>query len=109
MYQVEEQARQQCAGADEVKALRQAKTKPVLAALRAAIAYSLLGSCALAGVDPWAYLKDVFEKQAGGWPQGKVFDLLPAEWAEDHPEHRLSRAARDAAPAVANQPPAQAG
>lgn len=75
---------------------------------RAAIAYSLLGSCALAGVDPWAYLKDVFEKLAGGWPQGKVFDLLPAEWAEDHPEQRLPRLTPVTAPAVTNQPQVQA-
>lgn len=54
---------------------------------RAAIAYSLLGSCALLGVNPWAYLKDVFEKLSRGWPKGMIFDLLPADWAEDHPEH----------------------
>jgi len=58
---------------------------------RAAIAYSMLGSCALVGVNPWAYLKDVFEKLARGWPKGKIFDLLPADWAEDHPEHLLPK------------------
>lgn len=58
---------------------------------RAAIAYSMLGSCALVGVNPWAYLKDVFEKLARSWPKGKIFDLLPVDWAEDHPEHMLKK------------------
>lgn len=77
---------------------------------RAAIAYSLLGSCVLVGVDPWAYLKDVFEKLAGGWPQGKIFDLLPADWAEDHPEHRLPTGkAADTDTTSVNQPEVQEG
>lgn len=76
---------------------------------RAAIAYSLLGSCALAGVDPWAHLKDVFEKLSRGWPKGRIFDLLPADWAEDHPEHCLPvKSAQTAAAATITRPKSQA-
>ena len=47
---------------------------------RAAILYSILGSCALAGVDPWAYLRDVLDKLAGNWPHHRLDELLPAQW-----------------------------
>jgi transposase len=56
---------------------------------RAAIAYTILGSCALAGINPWAYLRDVFEKLAAGWPMKRIEELLPAVWAENHPEHLI--------------------
>jgi len=56
---------------------------------RAAIAYTILGSCALVGIDPWAYLRDVFAKLASGWPMSRIEELLPSVWAENHPEHRL--------------------
>ena len=56
---------------------------------RAAIAYTILGSCALVGINPWAYLRDVFEKLAAGWPMKRIEELLPAVWAENHPEHLI--------------------
>jgi transposase len=68
---------------------------------RAAIAYSLLGSCTLASVDPWAYLKDVLEKIAGGWKQSRIDELLPDKWAGTHPHHLIdqpSTAAEDGSP-----------
>lgn len=33
---------------------------------RAAVLYSIIGSCALQGVEPWAYLKDVLQRLANG-------------------------------------------
>lgn len=44
---------------------------------RAAIMYTLLGTCSLAGVDPWAYLRDVLQRIADGWPQSRLDELLP--------------------------------
>ncbi|HEX5752315.1 MAG TPA: transposase domain-containing protein [Archangium sp.] len=42
--------------------------------------YTLVATCVLAGVDPWAYLTDVLEKLAGGWPQCRLEELLPPMW-----------------------------
>jgi transposase len=50
-------------------------------AKRAAIAYSLIGTCALCGVDPWEYLRDVLTKMAGKWPRSRIAELLPPNWA----------------------------
>ena len=60
---------------------------------RAAIAYSILGSCQLAGVDPIEYLSDVLPRLAG---QIRIIDLpalLPSRWA-------AARAAATAAPSA---------
>jgi len=46
----------------------------------------VLGTCALHGIDPWAYLRDVLEKIAAGWPQREIDRLLPDAWADEHPE-----------------------
>jgi transposase len=53
---------------------------------RAAVAYSVLATCALHEVDPWVYIKDVLEKIAGGWSQRDIDRLLPDRWLEEHPE-----------------------
>lgn len=47
---------------------------------RAAIFYTILGSCTLAGVNPWEYLRDVLDKIANGWPNSRLDELLPAKW-----------------------------
>ena len=47
---------------------------------RAACVYTLVATCVLAGVDPWAYLADVLEKLAQGWPQRRLEELLPPMW-----------------------------
>jgi len=60
---------------------------------RAAIIYTVFGTCRLHDIDPWAYLQDVLTKLADGWLQSRVDELLPPNWA----------AARHAA-AEANQP-----
>ena len=44
---------------------------------RAAIRYSLIGTCGLQGIEPWAYLKDVPQELA----EGKVpAQLTPRLW-----------------------------
>ena len=45
---------------------------------RAAVIYTLLGTCRLRGVEPFAWLKDVLEKPASGWKQSEIAALLPA-------------------------------
>ncbi|HID44933.1 MAG TPA: IS66 family transposase [Chromatiaceae bacterium] len=47
----------------------------------AATAYSLIGGCELNGIDPWSYFNDVLAKLAGGWPQSRIAELTPANWA----------------------------
>ncbi len=60
---------------------------------RAAIAYTVIGACMLAGIDPLAYLTDVFQKLAAGWPHRRLDELLPPNWA-------AARAAEQAAAAT---------
>jgi len=50
-------------------------------ARRAAIAYSILGGCALNDVEPWAYLNDVLQRIVDGWPMSRLEELLPANYA----------------------------
>lgn len=52
----------------------------------AAILYSLLRTCALHGIDTFAYLTDLLRKLAAGWPDRKLDELLPEAWAATHPE-----------------------
>lgn len=53
---------------------------------RAAVAYTVLATCTLHELDPWAYVKDVLEKIAADWPQRELDRLLPDRWAQEHPE-----------------------
>ena len=62
-------------------------------ARRLAIAFSLLGTCRLAAVDPRVYLRDVLSRIAAGWPQRRIGELLPHAWAE---ERRQQSAAQPA-------------
>jgi transposase len=48
---------------------------------RAAIAFTILGSCRLAGVDPIAYLTDVLPKLARRFRLMDLPSLLPSRWA----------------------------
>ena len=51
-------------------------------ARRAAVMYSIICTCALAGVDPQAYIADVLVKVSRGWPASRLEELLPHRWAE---------------------------
>lgn len=48
---------------------------------RAAIGYSILGSCRLAGVDPQEYLADVLPRLTGRVRLKNLPALLPSRWA----------------------------
>jgi transposase len=50
------------------------------AAERGAVIYSVLRTCALHGVEPVAYLTDVLQKLAEGWPSERMAELLPDRW-----------------------------
>lgn len=45
---------------------------------RAAVIYTVLGTCRLHGVDPFVWLSDVLEKLASGWKQSEIAALLPS-------------------------------
>jgi hypothetical protein len=47
---------------------------------RAATLYSLLQTCILHVVEPYAYLVDVLKKLAEGWPFSQLEGLLPENW-----------------------------
>lgn len=47
---------------------------------RAAIAYTVIGSCKLADVNPAEYLKDVLPRLARGLSMDAAAELLPARW-----------------------------
>jgi transposase len=64
---------------------------------RAAIAYTILGSCRLAGVDPREYLADVLPRLTGRIRLVDLPSLLPSRWA-------AQRAAAAAAGGAAAQP-----
>jgi hypothetical protein len=44
------------------------------------VIYSVLRTCALHGVEPVAYLTDVLQKLAVGWPSERMAELLPDRW-----------------------------
>jgi transposase len=48
---------------------------------RAAIAYTILGSCRLAGVDPCEYLADVLPQLTGRIRLVDLPALMPSRWA----------------------------
>lgn len=46
-----------------------------------AVFVSLLASCKLHGVEPWAYLRDLFIL-IGNWPASRILELAPAYWTK---------------------------
>jgi transposase/uncharacterized coiled-coil protein SlyX len=50
---------------------------------RAAAIYSVIETCKLGGVEPQAYIADVIEKIASGWPASRWDELMPWNWAAD--------------------------
>ncbi len=49
-------------------------------AWRAAIIYTILANCTLAGVEPFAYMRDVLDRLSRGWPASRIDELLPQNW-----------------------------
>jgi hypothetical protein len=54
---------------------------------RAAILFSLVASCKANGVEPWAWLRDVFARLPT-LPSEQLDELLPDVWLAAHLEHR---------------------
>ncbi|HET9620820.1 MAG TPA: transposase, partial [Kofleriaceae bacterium] len=57
---------------------------------RAAIAYAILGSCRLAGVDPRAYLADVLPRLTSRIRLADLPALLPFRWARQRTESTVA-------------------
>ena len=56
-----------------------------------AIVASLIETCKLNGIDPQAWLADVFSRLVNLWPNARLDELLPWNWAA--PRNQLQRAA----------------
>ncbi len=54
---------------------------------RIAIHYSVIRTCALHGIDAFAYLKDCLGKLAAGWRGMQLDALLPENWDPRLPRH----------------------
>src|SRR5512144_2951269 len=50
------------------------------AAHRLAVLMTVVVNCELAGIDTFAYLRDVLTKIAAGWPNARRAELLPRAW-----------------------------
>jgi hypothetical protein len=57
---------------------------------RAAVAFSVLATCRMQGVEPSGYIADVLRKLSAGWPMSRIDELLPSAWA------RAKKSAEDA-------------
>lgn len=58
---------------------------------RAAIAYSILGTCSLLGVNPNEYLRDVLPILArGGLTAAAIAELMPAAWLAARPQPQVA-------------------
>lgn len=66
---------------------------------RAAIAYTVLSCCRLAGVDPREYLAEVLPKLARGVSMAEAINLLPASWRDQRAAELPATAAVPAAAA----------
>ncbi len=52
------------------------------AAERIAVAYTILGSCHMQGINPLAYITDVITKVQNDWPNARRRELLPDAWKQ---------------------------
>jgi transposase len=48
---------------------------------RLAVAFTLVDSCLLLGLDPYEYLVDVIRKLENSWPLKRLSELIPSRWA----------------------------
>jgi transposase len=60
---------------------------------RLAIAYTLVDSCLLLGIDPYRYLRDVLVKIESGWPLARLSELIPERWALEHAAQQCEESA----------------
>lgn len=54
-------------------------------ARRAAVIYTILACCYLAGVEPFAYVRDVLDRLSKGWLNSRLSELLPENWKPEEP------------------------
>ena len=59
---------------------------------RAAVIYSVIETAKLNGVEPQAYIADVIEKVASGWPASRWDELMPWNWCPVE-QHQIAQAA----------------
>jgi transposase len=57
-----------------------------------AIGYTLVATCKLQGVEPFAYLRSVLAAIADGSAEGRLADFLPDAWAKRQAEKRAEKA-----------------
>jgi len=48
------------------------------------VIYSLVASCKLCGIDPFAYLRDILTR-ISTHPARRIEELLPRNWKPSHP------------------------
>ena len=48
---------------------------------RAAAIYSIIETCKLNSVEPFAYIANVMQRIAAGWPNNRVDELMPWAWS----------------------------
>jgi hypothetical protein len=48
---------------------------------RAAAIYSIIETCKLSGVEPFAHISSVMQKIAEGWPNSRINELMPWAWS----------------------------
>ena len=48
---------------------------------RAAAIYTIIETCKLNGVEPFAYISSVMQKIAEGWPNSRIDELMPWAWS----------------------------
>ena len=51
---------------------------------RAAVAYTILATCRMHGVEPFGYISDVLRKLSAGWPMSRIDELVPGTWTAKH-------------------------
>ena len=73
---------------------------------RWAVLCSLIETCKLNGVEPYAYLKDVLERMVDGYPINRLDELLPWAWKAGRSCQDLSRRVSTPDAYVGASPPA---
>jgi IS66 C-terminal element len=48
---------------------------------RATAIYSIIETCKLNGVEPFAYISGVMQKIGEGWPNSRIDELMPWVWS----------------------------
>ena len=61
----------------------------------AAVLYTLVATCKRLRIDPFAYLRDVFDRLPKVTPEESLQDLLPDRWIEKNPNHRLAHRVKE--------------